>query len=122
MVTVSYEPRKQLIIHEYTKYDSIDELVGSLVIGAPPGAIAGPLQWAEGVAMKFNIMPLNCEPVIKELLEGRIHWDHVSFAPHDKCIPVTINNVTMMMVNVTNNPTFASVAKFIKETWLKPKP
>jgi hypothetical protein len=119
MAVVTFEPRKQVIIHEYTKYDKAEEMVNSMTVGAPPGSVAGPLQWVDGVLMKFNVMPLNSELVVKELLAGRLHWDHVSFAPLEKCAAIRTDNVTMTVIDVSSNPTFKAIAKFIKDTWLK---
>jgi len=119
---VRYEPRKEVIIHEYTSYDSAEDLINTSAMGVPPGSFLTMLRWVNGVLLSFSALPIN-EVTAKELIEGRLHWDHVSFAPmpeyKDKIIAGT--GVTFHIRNVSNNPVFATIAEFIKEEFLKPK-
>jgi hypothetical protein len=110
---VRYEPRKEIIIHEYTHYDSENELVNSLVQGLSAGSTAT-LRWAEGVIFSFNAFP--ADPlIIKENLEGRIHWNHVSFAPMPQYRQqiITPSGVTVFIRDVSTNPSFQAAAEFI---------
>jgi hypothetical protein len=117
--TVRYEPRKEIIIHEYTKYDSPDEFIESLVLGIPAGSIAQ-LRWVDGVLLSFNAFPSD-SVTTKENLEGRIHWNHVNFAllPEYKEKIITKSGVTVIIGNVSKNPSFQAVAEFIKENFYK---
>ena len=115
---VSYEPRKEIIIHEYTRYDSEDELINSLAQGLSAGSTAT-LRWAEGVIFSFNAFP--ADPlIIKENLEGRIHWNHVSFAPMTQYRQqiITPSGVTVFIRDVSANPSFQAAAEFIRANWL----
>ena len=117
---VRYEPRKEVIIHEYTKYNSSEDLINSIVIGAPPGAVVTALKWVNGVLLFFNAMPIN-EVISKELIEGRLHWNHVSFAPmpqYEARIAAS-NGVTVVINDVSNNPVFEAIAEYMKESFLR---
>lgn len=119
MPKVSYEPRKEVIIHEYTRYDSSEEFIDASVKGIPPGTVLTAFRWVDGVLLAFSPMPIN-EMTTKELIEGRLHWDHVSFAamPSYRDQIVTSNGVTVFIKDVSNNPVFEAIAKFIRKKFL----
>jgi len=120
MTEVTYEPRKQVIIHEYSRYDSIEALIQGAYANAPPGANVGPIRWAKGIALIHNAYPMT-DTVVKELMEGRLHWDHVSFAPMDEYRPnihLDESRITATIIDVSVNPVFCVIADFIKEKLL----
>jgi hypothetical protein len=118
-IEVRYEPRKEVIIHEYTKYDSYQELIDASTRGLPAGSVLSALNWVGGVLLAFNAMQIN--PVTtQELIEGRLHWDHVSFAsmPEYQQQIITTAGVTVVIGNVNGNPVFAEIAKFLRKEFL----
>jgi len=122
MPEVIYAPRKQVIIHEYSRYDSIENLISGTYGGAPPGATVGPIKWVDGVALVHSAYPMTTESVVKELLEGRLHWDHVSFAPmeeYKRNLHLEDSNITAQFINVSVNPVFRDIAKFIRENLMR---
>lgn len=120
MTEVRYEPRKLVIIHEYTKYDSAEDFVNESVRGAPTGSVITALKWVNGVLLTHSAMA-HSETTAKELIEGRLHWDHVSFAsmPRYQHQIVTPNGVTVIIRDVGGNPVFGAIAEFIKKEFLK---
>ncbi|RLI46800.1 hypothetical protein DRO64_00340 [Candidatus Bathyarchaeota archaeon] len=121
MTEVIYQPRKQIIIHEYSYYDTVEDLIRGTFAGAPPGVTAGPLRWVDGIVLRHTTYPMT-DTVVKELIEGRVHWDHVAFAPMEEYRP-TIHledmQITVKIANVSANPIFQTIAKFIKEELMK---
>jgi hypothetical protein len=117
---VRYEPRKEVIIHEYAEYKSPQEMVTILTGGLPPGGIFTGLRWANGVLFDFHALPLN-EVTTKEIIEGKLHWDYVSFTSMPKYQDrlVSDQGTTATIMNVSSNPTFAIITEFIKERFLK---
>ena len=115
MIEVILQPRKQVIIHEYVKYNTAEDLVKSATLGFPPGSVIGPLNWADGVLMSFVPYPINMEITIKELMQGRVHWDQLSFALLDTCAQVRTDNATATVRDVSNHSTFKAIAKFVRE-------
>lgn len=113
---VKFEPRKEVIIHEYSKYDSHEEFISASLKGIPPGSVVTALKWVDGVLLTFRVLPTNIVTT-KELIEGRLHWDHVSFAPMPEYREqiVADTGITVIISNVSNNPVFMEIAKFIKE-------
>jgi hypothetical protein len=117
---VEYQPRKKVIIHEYSHYDNVEELLRNSFVSAPPGAEVGPLKWVDGIVLVNTTYPMR-DTVIKELIEGRLHWDHVSFAVMPEYLPnIHLNDprITANLINVTSNPTFRIIAEFIRENFL----
>lgn len=119
MIEIKYEPRKKVIIHEYAKYDSSEDLVEASVKGLPLGTVIAVLSWVDGVLLSFTASPIN-QIITKELLHGRLHWDHVSFAamPEYRDQIMTANGITVSVMDVSNNPVFRAIAKFIKARFL----
>jgi hypothetical protein len=119
-IEVRYEPRKEIIIHEYTKYDSYQELIDASVKGLPAGSVLTALRWVGGVLLAFSAMPINTVTT-QELIEGRLHWDHVSFASMPEYQEQVITNagVTVVMGNVSGNSVFAEIAKFLRKEFLQ---
>jgi hypothetical protein len=118
---VSYQPREQVIIHEYSRYNTVEDLVRGTFAGVPPGANVGPIKWTNGIVFNHISYPMT-DVIVQELLQGRLHWDHVSFAPMDLyqpllAIPDLRLNITI--ADVSPNPVFRAIAEFIKETLMR---
>lgn len=117
MIEVEYQPRTKVIIHEYSRYDSLESLVRGAFGGAPPGSSLGPLKWINGIILFHSSFPMTDE-IVRELLDGRLHWNHVSFAPleeyrqnyHDPDLRITVT-----IVDVSVNPVFEAIGNFISE-------
>ena len=120
MTEVSYEPRQKVIIHEYSRYDSVEALVRSGFAGIPPGSSVI-VRWVDGVVLSQSPYPMT-DSVVKELLEGRLHWDHVSFAPmeeYEASLSFANFPITVTIIDVSNNPVYCEIAKFIKEKLMR---
>jgi hypothetical protein len=114
---VTFKPWEELVIHESIRYN-LDDLVKQCSIGVQPGALAAPLQWADGVA--FSPMPMPpTDDVIKESLIGKIHWSAVSWAlmpKYEPFIPIGDINAKIPIINVSSNAILCDVAKALKES------
>lgn len=113
-INVKHEPRKEVIIHEMSKFDTAQELVDFTTKGVR-GQI-NPMQWVDGVLMLFNAMPMTND-VSKEIMEGNLHWDYVAFAPleeYQENMNNTSNEAIVPIQNVSNNETFQAIGQFLK--------
>jgi hypothetical protein len=123
MIKAIYEPRKRIVIHEYSQYDSVEAFVRSAFAGAPPGFV-GTVQWIEGIAFTFSAMP-QTDSVAKELMKGTRHWDHVSFASMPQYVPrlsFTNPDITCIVTDVSVNKVFKPVALLIKRKLMQKSP
>ena len=120
MVKVTFKPWDEIIIHEAIQH-SIDDLVKLFSVGVPLGGLGQPLLWANGIAFNHAGMPPT-EDVIKEQLEGKVHWSSVRFAPmpqYKDSIIIKETNVRIPIIDVSNNPILKTAAEWMSQQLLK---
>jgi len=116
MVKVVYQPWEKIVIHEIVKY-ALDDLVKLQSLGVEPGGLADPLLWAGGIVFSSTTM-LDTKDVIKEKLEGVVHWSSVEWAPMPEFKEVIIikeTNVKIPVINVSTHSIYKTVSKWLKE-------
>lgn len=117
MVKVSYKPWEEVVIHESIEY-TFQNLVATQTLGVTAGQISTPLLWAEGVAFRRDGMPPT-QDIIKEQLQGRIHWNSVAwtlmpeFKPY---VEIAQTKVKIPLIDVGSNETLSDVARWLKAT------
>ena len=117
LVKVSFKPWEEVILHESIQY-TLQNLVTIRSLGVPTGQIGGRLLWAAGIAFNHNGMAPTRE-VIKEKLEGRLHWSSVEWAlmPEFKpFIEITQTKVRIPIINVSSNDILLDVAKWLEKS------
>lgn len=122
-IEVKHEPRKEVIIHEISLYKTPEELVRNAFGGAPAGSILPTLKWVNRVLLTFTPLPMS-EIITKEIIDGRLHGDHVSLAPMDKFEPtitVADKNMVINVIDVSANETFSAIGRYLFNEIL-PKP
>lgn len=120
MVRVTFKPWEEVIIHESIYY-SLADLLKLCSLGLQPGGLAPPLRWAEGIVFRFSNMPPTDE-VIREQLDGKIHWNIVEWAlmpEYKDVIPIEDINAKIPIVNVSATTILREVAKVLKKKFEK---
>ena len=115
MVKVTFKPWEEVVIHESIKY-TLSDLIARSCLGVQPGGLAPPLNWAEGIAFRQIVMPMNDE-VTRELLQGKVHWNAVEWAlmpKYQNVIPIADINAKMPVINVSATAIFCEIAKALK--------
>ncbi len=117
-VAVSYEPFKEIVIMEKTRFGSAEEIARftSVIAG---GKLAG-LYWVDGVVFLYFPLTASNTAVAKELLEKRrVYWTFVGYAPMPKYVPIieTKEKMIVPVVDISTDPILKSVAQ-----WLKTQP
>jgi hypothetical protein len=116
MVRVTFKPWEEVIIHEEVAL-SLDDLIKINSLGVQPGGLAQPLRWAEGVIFRFSAMPPTDE-VIREQLQGKIHWSIVEWAlmpEYKNVILIQDINAKIPVINVSATTILCEIAKALKE-------
>jgi hypothetical protein len=116
LVKVTFKPWEEVIIHEEIRY-SYDDLIKLNSIGVQPGGLAKALRWAEGVIFRFVSMPPTDE-VVRELLQGKIHWNVVEWAlmpEYKNVILIQDINAKIPVINVSATTNLCEIAKALKE-------
>jgi hypothetical protein len=115
-VTIKYEPFKEIIIMEKTRFGTADEIARftSVIAG---GKLAG-LYWVDGVVFLYFPLPASNQAIAKALLEsGRVYWTFVGYVLMPKYEPTieTKEKMIVPVVDISADPVLKSVAAWLKE-------
>ena len=115
-VTVKYEPFKEIVIMELTRFSTPEEIARftSVIAG---GKLAG-LYWVDGVVFLYFPLPASTETVAKALIEtGRVYWTFVVFSlmPKYEQTIETKEKMIVPVINISSDPTLKKVAQWLKE-------
>lgn len=116
MVEVLYQSWKRIIVHEKVEHD-LDELAKIQSLGVEPGGLSEPLLWADGVVSSRSTM-FETEDVIKDKLEGIVHWSSVEWAlmPEFEGVIITKEtNVKVPIINVSTHLIYRTVSKWLRK-------
>ena len=115
-VTIKYEPFKEVVVMECTKFPTPDDLARFTNIIAG-GKMAG-LYWTDDVAFLYFPLSINTELTAKALIEeGKVYWAFLSYAlmPEFKSIIETKEKIQVPILNMSTNPLFQRVAAWLKK-------
>jgi hypothetical protein len=115
-VTVKYEPFKEIVIMELTRFSTPEEIARftSVIAG---GKLAG-LYWVDGVVFLYFPLPASTVTVAKALIEtGRVYWTFVGFSLMPKYEPTieTKEKMIVPIVNISSDAVLKKVAQWLKE-------
>jgi hypothetical protein len=115
-VAVKYEPFKEIVIMELTRFSTPEEIARftSIIAG---GKLAG-LYWVDGVAFLYFPLPALTTAVAKALIEtGRVYWTFVGFSlmPKYEQTIETKEKMIVPVINISSDPTLKKVAQWLKE-------
>ncbi|MCW4024244.1 MAG: hypothetical protein NWF01_04320 [Candidatus Bathyarchaeota archaeon] len=114
-LSISYQPFKEIVIMEKTKFASADEIARftSVIAG---GKLAG-LYWVDGVVFLYFPLTASTSAVSKALLEeGKVYWTFVGYAMMPKYAPIieTKEKMIVPVVDITSDPILRQVAEWLK--------
>ncbi|UCE44108.1 MAG: hypothetical protein JSV57_01030 [Candidatus Bathyarchaeota archaeon] len=113
---VRYEPFKEIVVMECTRFKTPDDLARFVNIAA--GGKPSGIYWADGVAFIYFPMPTSTEAAAKALLEEkRVYWAFLSYAP----MPIyqskigTKEGIIVPVLDMSTSPLFLRVAHWLKK-------
>jgi hypothetical protein len=115
-VTVKYEPFKEIVIMELTRFSTPEEIARftSVIAG---GKLAG-LYWVDGVVFLYFPLPASTATVAKALIDaGRVYWTFLGFSLMPKYEPTieTKEKMIVPLVNISSDAVLKKVAQWLKE-------
>jgi hypothetical protein len=115
-VTIKYEPFREIVIMEKTRFVSADDLARftSVIAG---GKLAG-VYWAEGVVFLYFPLPPSNAAVARMLIEsGKVYWTFTGYAIMPKYYPTieTKEKMIVPVIDISANPLLSKVALWLKE-------
>jgi len=115
-VVISYEPFKQVVVMEYMRFKSADDLARFLNVAA--GGKPTGIYWASGVAFFYYPLASNTELATKALIEEKkVFWAFAGFAvmPDYRAIIETKEKIMMPVIDLSGSPLFLKVSEWLKE-------
>ena len=115
-IAVSYEPFKEIVIMEKTRFNTPEDIARftSVIAG---GKLAG-LYWVDGVVFLYFPLTASTAIVAKELLEKhKVYWTFVGYSMMPKYMPIieTKEKMIVPVVEISSDPILKSVAQWLKE-------
>lgn len=113
-VSIRYEPFKEIVVMEKTKFSNAEEIARftSVIAG---GKLAG-LYWVDGVVFLYFPLPAANQTVAKALLDGRVYWTFIGYALMPKFEPTieTKEKMIIPVVDISADAVLKSVAQWLK--------
>jgi hypothetical protein len=119
MVKFNYQPWEEIIVHEIVEYP-LEYFFTQATLGIPEGGVGRPLTWSNGLIYRVKaIQPT--EDVIKEQLQGIIHWSALHYArmPKYQKQVTRAGRIRVPIVEMSNHTVFGPMVDWIKEKFLK---
>jgi hypothetical protein len=116
IVDIEIKPWKKLTIHEVIK-NTVDTMVKTQAMAIRASEQNAPLQWAGGILFRATAFP-DIEETVKEMMQDRLHWMAVEFAPMKKYTPILKDkeiNTEVPIVDVGYNKIFLKLAQKLLE-------
>lgn len=112
---VRYEPFKEVVILECTRFPTPDDLArfANITAGGKPTGI----YWAQGVAFVYYPIPSTTEVAAKAIIEEkRAYWAFVSYAlmPHYRPLIETKERIIVPVIDMSASDLHQKVSMWLK--------
>lgn len=125
LAKIVYRPYDQIIIHEIMEFkpQSFLEFLVTQLLSQGQAGLTPTANWIDGIAFTIGNF-LETPEMVKEKIEGRIHWGAVyftrtSFQPEKK-VTLGSRDYVVKFVKAEGNLDFANLVKYIQEN-IQPK-
>lgn len=115
-IRFTYEPFKEIVIMEYMRFRSPDELARFLNVAA--GGKPTGVYWTNGIAFFYYPFSSSTEMATKALIEEKkVYWAFVGFAimPEYRTIIETREKIMLPVIDMTPSAMFQKAAQWLKE-------
>lgn len=115
-VSVSYEPFKEIVIMERTRFSTPEKLARFVSIIAG-GKLAG-LYWVDGMVFLYFPLLASSQIVAKELIEkGKLYWSFIGYSIMPKYAPTieTKEKMIIPIVDMSSDQVLQTIAGWLKE-------
>jgi hypothetical protein len=126
MPKISYEPVEEIVVHQIIEYDNktfFEEVMRQNL--SQQISVIPTVNWIDGIA--FSIWRFaDTDDVVREALEGKVHYFAVSFTrlPYQTHFSINIANqdIKVPLRKADNNPNFVSLVTYLKDFKSEVKP
>jgi hypothetical protein len=120
LVEIEYVPNKKLLIHEIIEQDNqtfFEDLIRQALANPTPAQVEPSVNWFDGLAFYYGQYPPT-EDMVKESLEGRIHYAVVFFTRIDFRPQFQLrlggHDLSARIHKADSNPIMVELAKFLQ--------
>jgi hypothetical protein len=115
-IKITYEPFKEIVIKEYTRFQNIEDLIYIFAQMRASGAPAA-LNWANGLVFVYLALPPDTDQLVEDFLKGRIYWTNITFAamPQYKPVVETREKIQVPIINASSNIIIRQVTEWLKQ-------
>ena len=113
---VRYEPFKEIVVMECTRFSTPDDLARFVNIAA--GGKPSGIYWSDEVAFIYFPVPTSTETAAKSVIEQkRVYWAFLSYAPMPQYKPKigTKEGIIVPVIDMSTSPLFQTVARWLKK-------
>ena len=117
MISIKYQPIKEIIIHELVKVNSVEEFLNIRTANVPLGGSANPARWVDGILYEASGYPPTPE-VIKDQLQDILHFAAVEYTEmkeYKSYLKNSTNNVVLPIINMSNNEIIKEIGRWLKK-------
>lgn len=116
MVKITFSPLQEIVVHEVVEITR-DDLLRERI--TPAGNM--PLYWCDSMLFSFSSLPMTRD-VVREYLDGRIHWAELHYSKMDKYIPVlelsdehySSSSLKIRVIDTSNSNLHRELIKWLK--------
>jgi len=121
VVEFEHQPWRKIIVHEVVKFP-LEHFITGHSLGVSQGGVGPPLTWANGFIFEKGVLP-DTDDVVREKLEGKIHWNFLHYAILGKYQPEfkVAGAIRIPVINLSDHETFKEMAAWIKSNFEKKK-
>lgn len=116
MVSIKYQPIKEIVVHELVKVNSVEEFLSMRTANIPLGGAANPARWVDGILYEASGYPPTPE-VIKDQLQDILHLAAIEYTEMKEYKPFLqnkANNVILPIINMSHNLVTKEVGKWLR--------
>ena len=113
---VKYEPFKEIVVMECTRFSTPDDLARFVNIAA--GGKPSGIYWSDEVAFIYFPVPTSTETAAKSVIEQkRVYWAFLSYASMPQYKPKigTKEGIIVPVIDMSTSPLFQKVARWLKK-------
>lgn len=120
MPKITFEPVEEIVVHQILEYDnkSFFEDVMRQNLSTGQLSVIPSVNWIDGIAFSIWRFP-DTDDVVREALEGKIHFFAVSFTrlPFQTHFSINLANqdIRVPLRKVENNPNFVALVNYLKD-------
>ena len=114
-IEIVYSPTTRVVVHE-VQHMPREQLLFSMGHGVEAGNIGRGLNWIDGIAFAYGVLPLDDYKVVDQYLRGTVHFASLVFTEWPEFVPFVElqNSKVRIPLWKTDLPSLVLLVKWLK--------